>query len=255
MCDVDRAKVLLREWLKREEGVKLRPYRCKAGTPTIGIGFTTYLDGTPVKLTDPPLTMAQIDAMLENEMERYMGAVIGMLEGSTTNQLVALTCCAFNIGIEGMRGSSMVRLHNKGNYVGAARAFLMWNKIRDKVTGKLVEDEALEARRRRESALYATPDSIETDPDGSPQAVAAEESLAKSTITQGGATVAGIGAVATVATEIAPQLEATKGLLDKAKSIFIDTLGLPLEYWPVLLIAAGGWIVYQRWKRRRDGWI
>jgi lysozyme len=204
-------------------------------------------------MTDPPLTTDQIDAMLSKEMERYMGAVIGMVDGATTNQLVALTCCAFNIGIEGMRGSSMIRLHNKGDYAGAARAFSLWIKIRK--NGELVDSEGLEARRRREAALYSTPDNFEAEPDPSPQAVAPEETLAKSTITQGGVTVAGIGAVATVATEIAPQLEATKGLLDKAKSIFIDTLGLPLEYWPVLLVAAGGWVVYQRWKRRRDGWI
>lgn len=254
MCDVDRAKVLLREWLKREEGIRARPYRCPAGIPTIGVGFTTYPDGIKVKMTDPPLTSAQIDAMLDKEMERYLGSVIGMVEGATTNQLVALTCCGFNIGLEGLRGSSMIRLHNKGDHAGAARAFALWDKIRDK-DGKLIKSEGLEARRRREAALYCTPDNFEAEPEPSPQAVAPEEPLAKSTITQGGAAVASIGAVATVATEIAPQLEATKGLLDKAKSIFIDTLGLPLEYWPVLLIAAGGWIVYQRWKRRRDGWI
>ena len=42
--------------IEKFEGFSLIPYICPAGKPTIGFGSTFYEDGTPVKMTDKPIT-------------------------------------------------------------------------------------------------------------------------------------------------------------------------------------------------------
>ena len=41
------------------EGLKLKPYLCSAGVPTIGIGSTIYPDGTRVTMLDKEITEEQ----------------------------------------------------------------------------------------------------------------------------------------------------------------------------------------------------
>ena len=70
----------------------------------------------------------------------------------TDNQFGALVSLAYNIGLGGEAHSTVQRLHNAGDYQGAAQAFLMW----DKAGGRVVP--ALLRRRGEERALYLTPD-------------------------------------------------------------------------------------------------
>lgn len=71
---------------------------------------------------------------------------------TTGNQFSAMVALAFNIGIVGFRGSTVLRKHKAGDYLGAARAFVMWNKNDGQVMRGLTR------RRLAESELYSKDD-------------------------------------------------------------------------------------------------
>lgn len=63
-------------------------------------------------------------------------------------QLAMLTSLAYNAGINGFRSSTLLRLLNAGDYIGAADQFPRWNKAQGKVMPGLV------ARRAAERAAF-----------------------------------------------------------------------------------------------------
>lgn len=257
MADIELAKREIDRHLRSEEGERLKPYRCEAGVPTIGVGATTYLDGRKVKLSDPPITREQMDRMLSVEIDRYMAEVLEMVDGiATTFQLVGLVLCAYNIGLAGLRGSSMIRLHRKGDYAGAARAFRLWNKYRPRPGAPLQVHPVLEARRQREAGIYMTPEPEDVQ-QRMPQAVASESSLARSPINAGGAAAVGLGGV-TAVTQVADQVQEASGALATIKGAALqvaDFVGVPPGVLLALgLIAVGIVVMQQRAKQRREGW-
>jgi len=254
---IEEARPGLVKALRREEGLRLRPYLCSAGVPTIGIGATTYPDGTPVKLSDPPITERQALQMLTVEADRYLTAVLSMCSvWPTVNQLVALACLAYNIGVAGLRNSTVMRLHNNGDHAGAARAFGLWNKA--KVAGRLQPLPGLTARRAREAALYLTPGEDEEPPLALPQAVASESSLGASPIAiSGGATTAAGGALGLLG--VTDQLQGASTAVGAATGIVAQVQGhlggvSPLVILGVIAVVAGSAAMFYRWKQRRGGW-
>ena len=59
------------ELIKKYEGLRLSPYLCPAGVPTIGYGTTVYPDGTPVSMSDPKITAAKAASLLKTEVAKY----------------------------------------------------------------------------------------------------------------------------------------------------------------------------------------
>jgi lysozyme len=239
--------------LRQEEGERLKPYLCQAGVPTIGVGATTYPDGRKVTLADPPITREQMDAMLDAETLRYTSAVMRMVDGQcTTDQLVALCMLGYNIGLDGLKGSTVIRLHRAGDYAGAARAFRLWNQYRPKGPGTpLAVHPVLDARRAREAAIYAT-DAAE--PVGVPQAVEPESTLVKSPIAAGGTATAATGVV-TAIVEFKDSLGGLGDVARKGRELLVDVLGVPVEWLlPLALVALGVMIVRQRLQQRQGGW-
>jgi len=133
--------------VKDFEGFRERAYLDMVGVPTIGYGFTKG-----VKLGDT-ITQAEARERLKAELEDFEGGVLGActLEPSP-NQLAAMVCLAYNIGIQAFRKSTVLRKHNEGDFGGAADAFRMWCKAGGKVVTGLIN------RREAERALYLTPD-------------------------------------------------------------------------------------------------
>jgi len=81
------------------EGLKLKPYLCPAGKPTIGIGSTYYENGTPVKLTDKAITKEMAHRLYMNTIHIYEKAVDSKIKVSLTqNQYDALVDLAYNLG-------------------------------------------------------------------------------------------------------------------------------------------------------------
>ena len=135
--------------IKQFEGFSVRPYLCPAGVPTIGYGATYYPDGKKVTMRDKPVLEADATAMLrsmlvqyENGVERYVQVPI------TQGQFDALVSFAYNLGLAALKGSTLLRLVNERNFVGAAAQFSRWNKASGKVLPGLTR------RREAERKLF-----------------------------------------------------------------------------------------------------
>lgn len=154
----------------------------------------------------------------------------------TPNQLAAMACLAWNIGMPAFLKSTALRCHNRGDFPAAARAFGLFNKSRGK------EDPVLVARRAEEAALYLTPEP-EAEPAPVPQRVDPESSMARSPIVTSTTVATGSATIGVVA-------EAARGVKDVR-----DSLG---DWLPYILVAvaigAGGYVIYTRWRQRTLGW-
>lgn len=256
MANIEAAKAAIDKHLRREEGERLVAYLCKAKVPTIGVGATTYLDGRRVTLADPPITVDQMNRMLQVSIDRYVDTVAEMVDGiATTNQLIALVICAYNIGLEGLRGSTMIKRHREGNYQAAARAFNLWNQSRPGGPGTPLEvDKVLVARRAREMAIYLTPDDGTEEPAGCPQAVEPESNPMRGGIAKATAVIVG-APVVEMASQASDGIAVLKPAITAARDFVAGTLGVPTQWVVPMLIAIAG-ILVLRWrlKQRNEGW-
>jgi lysozyme len=258
MLDVEVAKSKIDKYLRRKEGERLSVYRCIAGVPTIGVGATSYPDGRKVTMRDQPITKERMDEMLGIEIGRYVDTVLEIVDHEcTTMQLVALVMLAYNIGLNALRTSTLIKLHKKGQYSAAANAFRMWDQFTNPATGKKEQSPALLARRIQEAAIYLS-DNLGTRP--SPQAVASETKILRSPIAQAGAAVVSVGAgVIGNAPDLAevpalPEvMTQTTTVLQQASTVAAT---MNVNLWVVGglgLVAFGGVALYYRWKQRQSG--
>lgn len=132
--------------IKQFEGLRLKAYVCPAGVLTIGYGST----GPNVK-PGMTITADEAEKLLLDDLVRFEQGVALQCPVATDNQFAALVAFAFNVGLENLRTSTLRRMHNEGDYVGAAGQFGRWNKGGGKVLPGLVK------RRAAESALYSKP--------------------------------------------------------------------------------------------------
>lgn len=234
--------------IAESEGCRLRTYRCPVGILTIGWGETDTDKARP----GATCTQAQADEWLLADLQTRTIQVQALLkQHADPNQLGALVSLAYNIGVAALAGSTVLKRHNAGDFDAAARAFGLWDKGR--VKGKLKVLPGLTSRRAAEAALYLKPEP-DALPERMPQAVAAESNIAASPIAQSGAVTVGAGAVAMLqqAGEHAGPVGAA---LEQAKGIVVGTLGVPPEWFlPVVLVAVGAVVVWQRLRQRAGGW-
>jgi len=136
------------DFIAQEEGLRLKPYKCSAGVPTIGIGSTYYEDGTKVKMTDAPITKERAYILFENVLKHYEMCVYTCTRDDINqNQFDALVSLAFNIGTNAIKKSTLIKRVNKDpRGADIEGAFLMWKNA----GGKPI----LLNRRKREYALY-----------------------------------------------------------------------------------------------------
>lgn len=126
VSDDGRARLIARE------GVRLHPYLDTKRIPTIGMGNTTYPDGRKVTMADPPITRAQADAMFAVTLDRFASGVASALTRTPQQrEFDAMVSLAYNIGLGGFRGSTVLRKFNAGDIEGAAFAFMLWDKPSD----------------------------------------------------------------------------------------------------------------------------
>jgi lysozyme len=139
------------DFIIKEEGMVLHPYRDIAGTPTIGIGCTFYEDGTPVKMTDEPITEERALLLFRNLVTTFEKAVSRAIHVSLTqNQFNALVSLCFNIGVTAFSRSTLVKKINARAPLPEIETwFLVWNKVG--------AEPVLLGRRKREFELYNTP--------------------------------------------------------------------------------------------------
>lgn len=135
--------------LERFEGLRLRPYMCPAGVPTIGLGSTRYLDGKPVRLTDPAITREHAYLLAREQILRdYLPAVLKLCHGIDTEaRAAALVDFVYNLGAGNLKASTLRRRVNAGDWPAAQRELRKWVRGGGKVLPGLV------LRREEEAAL------------------------------------------------------------------------------------------------------
>jgi lysozyme len=143
------------------EGLRLKPYLCSAGVPTIGYGSTFYPSGRKVTMRDNPITQETAFWMLKQVANMFAKDVDSLVTSNINqNQFNALVSFAFNVGSdidadnipEGLGDSRLLRRVNANpNDPEIAREFVKWNKARGRVLDGLTK------RRLKEAELYFTP--------------------------------------------------------------------------------------------------
>jgi lysozyme len=218
--------------LKEFEGCKLKAYKCSAGVNTIGYGFTKGVQPGDV------MTQAQCNARLKSEIRQYEDAVMTATGGVVNeHEFSALVSLAWNIGIAGMKKSTVVKAHNRGDKQAAARAFGMWNKVAGKPVAGLTR------RRAAEAALYLTPSPYAQADDPMPQAVDEPKPMTSSTTVIAG----GTAALAT-ATQVADSISNVKYSLSSLGDWVVPVLG-------IVALAAVAYIIFERYQNRARGAI
>jgi lysozyme len=137
--------------IKEFEGLKLKPYLCSAGVPTIGYGSTFYLDGKKVALQDPPITQQEANDLLDNTLQKIF--IPGTLRACPVliahpNKLGAIVSFAYNLGVGRLQSSTLRRRINDQNWEEAANELLKWNLNLGKPSKGLIR------RREAEKALF-----------------------------------------------------------------------------------------------------
>lgn len=143
------ALALAAEMIVFFEGIRLKPYRDAGyGVVTVGYGFTTLADGSPVTMQTPPLTLDECKAMLEAKLTReYMPGVLAACVGIklTDNQLAALCDFAYNLGVSAVTRAGLPSRLRAGDVAGAAARMRPWNMGGGHVLQGLVNRRRLEA--------------------------------------------------------------------------------------------------------------
>jgi lysozyme len=154
--------------LKHHEGVRQRPYLCPALIWKVGVGRVLYQEQIrlpvarkegytglirkeyPLRPEDNRVwSMEEIDALLAEDLARFTRGVVRLTNGRLTDgQFGALTSFAFNAGLGNLQRSTILMRHKRGDYEGAADAFMMWTKGGGRVLPGLVK------RRQDERTLY-----------------------------------------------------------------------------------------------------
>ena len=135
--------------VKISEGLRLHAYPDPAtgGDPwTIGYGSTGKDVYRGVVITEE-----QAEALLLKDLSRFEAGVTKLAPMSTDNQFAALVSFAFNLGLENLKTSTLLRMHNAGDYKGAQKQFIRWNKANGKIMPGLT------TRRQAEATLYGEP--------------------------------------------------------------------------------------------------
>lgn len=114
--------------------------------PTIGWGSTG-----PDIFMGMSWTQADCDERFAEDLGKFGDGVWARVRGeprTNQNQFDAMVSLAYNIGLGGFAGSTVLRDHNAGNHAGAQAAFGMWVKQAGKVLAGLTK------RRAAEAAIY-----------------------------------------------------------------------------------------------------
>ena len=136
--------------IKKFEGLKLKPYLCSAGVPTIGYGNTFYENGKKVTLNDPVITEKRAEELLAYllvSFEKYVDSYCR--DDINQNQFDALVSFAYNLGPNSLKASTLLKKVNINPSDPTIKLeFLKWTKAGGRVLKGLV------LRREAEASLY-----------------------------------------------------------------------------------------------------
>ncbi len=126
--------------IKEFEGCELESYLCPAGVWTVGYGHTGGVTREGLVIDE-----AQAEALLRADLEKFERCVNSFLAVPVTQpQFDSLVSFAFNLGCEALRKSTLLRMLNEGDDVGASKQFERWNRAGGKVLAGLTRRRAAE---------------------------------------------------------------------------------------------------------------
>lgn len=108
--------------IRQFEGERLSAYLCPAGIPTIGVGHT----GPDVHM-GTRITAAQSEALLKQDLAKFETGVEKLVTHPITqDQFDALVSFSFNLGLGALKGSTLLKKLNAGDFQGASNEFSKW---------------------------------------------------------------------------------------------------------------------------------
>lgn len=136
------------DFIRAEEGCRLKAYHDSAGVPTIGYGHTAGVTHDDVT-EGHTITQAEADAMLRKDLEHFEAVVNKCVPPSITQgQFDACVSLAYNIGAVAFASSTLVKKLRAGDARGACCEFVKWKKAG-------ADPDRLLARRAREAWVFA----------------------------------------------------------------------------------------------------
>ena len=155
------------ESIKRNEGVRMKPYLDHILLWTTGVGHL-IAPSDQMKMTlderkaakakgklpcpkewDRTLTNEEVDKILREDLRRFESGVLRYCPvGLTQGRFDGMVSFSFNCGLGTLQRSSIRMRHNRGDYEGAADGFLLYNKAAG------VVNKGLTRRRNEERLMY-----------------------------------------------------------------------------------------------------
>lgn len=143
-------------FLQGLEGLSLKAYRDADG---YSIGYGHFL-GKDASLASKVIDRTEADRLFREDIGKFERGVSAVTPFATPAQFDAMVTLAYNIGLGdvpsrtgGFAGSTVAKRHNLADFVGAADAFLMWNKSTGP-DGVRAVNPVLVKRREKERAYY-----------------------------------------------------------------------------------------------------
>jgi len=138
--------------IKSFEGLRLKPYKCSAGVPTIGYGNTFYENGKKVQMSDPAITEERATELLMSSLAKFEQYVDSYcVDTITQNQFDALVSFCYNLGPANLKSSTLLKKVNVNpNDPTIEAEFMKWTKAGGRKLAGLVR------RREAEAKLYFT---------------------------------------------------------------------------------------------------
>jgi lysozyme len=136
--------------IRRFEGLRTDAYRDAVGVWTIGFGHTS-MAGPPEVTPGLSISREEASAILARDVEKFAAGVCEAVTVPLNDaQFSALVSFAYNVGLGALRGSSVLKAVNAGDFAEVPRRLALWVKAGGRTLPGLVK------RRAAEGKLFAS---------------------------------------------------------------------------------------------------
>ena len=131
--------------IKSFEGCKLESYKCPAGIWTIGYGHTSSDVTSGLSIDEQ-----EAESLLYDDLVKFEDGVNKLTceLDITQGMFDALVCFAYNVGLDALARSTLLKLLKQNKVLEASEQFKVWNKAGGK------ELAGLTRRRNAEAELF-----------------------------------------------------------------------------------------------------
>lgn len=140
---------IVKEICREFEGLRLSPYLCPAGIPTIGYGSTFYENGSRVTLQDARIDPLRAETLLDMELRQHVApAVARLCPGLLSDEKKFNAVCDFtyNLGAGRLQTSTLRRRINAGDWESVQSELMRWVRGGGKILPGLLKRRQVEAQ-------------------------------------------------------------------------------------------------------------